>query len=73
MTDEQLFDGLAVLGKFIVRGLAVIGFMTLIIAFGYSMKKAEPSIKSARCINSSCEPNQKCSPRFQRHMGECEK
>lgn len=70
MTQYQLIDGLKVLWKFIVRLLALIGFFTVIAMSSYTYHRDVKVVRSDRCINSACD-QQKCSVRFQRHMGEC--
>lgn len=71
MTHEQFMDGVEVVWNFFVRIFAVIGVLATIAFFGYSVHKDVKVVRSDRCINSACEPGQKCSVRFQRHMGEC--
>ena len=71
LTQEQLYDGLEVVWRFVIRIFAVIGLLATIAFFGYSTHKDVKQVRADRCINSACEPGQKCSVRFQRHMGEC--
>lgn len=75
MTEDQFMDGLRVLVKFTVRLLALIGFVAVIALTSYLIHKDEvvKVSRADRCINSACEPGQKCSVRFQRHMGSCDK
>jgi hypothetical protein len=74
LTHEQFMDGLTVLVKFVVRLLALVGLFSLIALSSYLYHKDEvvKVSRSDRCINSACEPGQKCSVRFKRHTGNCE-
>lgn len=71
MTKYQLVDGLRVMWKFVIRLLALIGFFAVIAMSSYTYHRDVKVVRSDRCINSACEPGQKCSVRFQKHLGEC--
>jgi hypothetical protein len=67
-----MLDGLRVLARWVVRMFALIGLFSTVAFFSYEYHKDSKTARSGRCINSACEPGQKCSVRFKRHVGECE-
>lgn len=72
LTSEQLYDTLEVVWRFFVRIFAIIGVLSTIAFFSYSAHRDVKQVRADRCINSACEAGQKCSVRFQRHMGTCD-
>lgn len=74
MTYAELEELIVLIGRYIVRALAIFGLVSAVALASYLYHRDQPPVKVARadrCINSACEPGQKCSVRFQRHMGEC--
>lgn len=71
MTQYQMIDGLRVVFKFVVRLLALFGLFCLIALGSYEYHRDVKVVRSDRCINSLCDPDQKCSVRFKRHVGDC--
>lgn len=67
MTQEELFDVLAKIFRYIVGGLAVIGLFTIAAALTYAKEK--PVARTANCINSACDLP--CTVKFKRHAGDC--
>lgn len=71
MTWLELEDLLATIWGYLMRGLALIGFIA-VVAIGSYLYHSDQPVKVARagrCINSACD--QPCTPRFQRHAGDC--
>ena len=71
MTYTELEELLLMIWTWILRILALVGFLALVAIGSYLCHYGQPVkvARAGRCINSACD--QPCSPRFQRHQGEC--
>lgn len=60
--------------KYIVRGLALVGFLALVAMASYFHKEAPQKVAlSGNCINSACDQPCPVKPtRFKRHVGDCQ-
>jgi len=73
MNRAVLLDGLFVVGRFIVRGLALVGFFSLVAMASYLYHSGQPAklVRAGVCINSACEDCPIKQTRFKRHQGVC--
>jgi hypothetical protein len=58
---------------YVTKGLALVGFFTLIAAASYLYHSDRPTkqVRAGVCINSSCEDCPVKPTRFKRHQGVC--